>query len=153
MLSYAVVANETEVGTRFERLEKRLAELEEANKVLTSNEAVYQIAYKQMEARLQEKDEKHAQILKMQEEKHVRILKIQEENYAQLLKIHEDKHAQLLKAQDEHFNLILLEKDDRYNDMFNTNRDLVNSKDETIGYLHSELESKPKRARAGSNKP
>lgn len=118
---YAIAYDTGDIAARFERLERRLAELEETNKVLTSNEAVYQVAYKQMEARLRENDEKHAEILRIQQE----------------------KHAQLIKAQEEHYSMIMLEKDDKYNDMFNTNRDLIRAKDEAIEFL----QAAPKRAR------
>lgn len=124
-MPFAVVSvdpiNPGEINARFDRLEKRLADLEEANKVLTANEAVYQVTFKQYEARLREKDEKHAEIQKMTE----------------------GKYAALLKEKEENFALIMLEKDDRCNDMIRANNNLMSFKDEVI----ESLQGSSKRAR------
>ena len=85
------------IEARCTELDKRLAELQETNRLLTSNQAGYQAAYAQIEARLKERDEVHAQITKLKEEKYLAII---------------SENA-------ERFMILANEKDNKYNDMFN----------------------------------
>ena len=120
------------VEARFKALDGRLAELEETNRVLTSNEAVYQIAYAQVEARLREKDEKHAELIKCMEARHAEALKAQEE----IARLKEASYLATIKENADRFMQLTKEKDDKYNDMFNANYDLARAKDEIIETLH-----------------
>ena len=91
------------MDARIQALEKKLADLEETNGVLTSNEAVYQIAYNTIEARLKEKDEKHADLMKAQEE---------------ISKIKEDKYLEIIKGNTNCFMRLMAEKDEKYAHMY-----------------------------------
>ena len=91
------------MDARILAIEKKLADLEETNSVLTSNEAVYQIAYNTIEARLKEKDEKHADLMKAQEE---------------ISKIKEDKYLEIIKGNTNCFMRLMAEKDEKYAHMY-----------------------------------
>ena len=130
------------VEARFKALDGRIAELEETNRVLTSNEAVYQIAYAQVEARLKEKDEMHAELFKSTQAHHAELIRITEAHHVELMKaqveigkLKEEKYLAIIKENADRFMQLTKEKDDKYNDMFNANYDLARAKDEIIENL------------------
>ena len=102
------------MDARIQSLEKKLADLEETNGVLTSNEAVYQIAYNTIEARLKEKDEMHAELVKAKDEKHTELMKAQ----AEISKIKEEKYLDIIKGNTDCFMRLMAEKDEKYAHMY-----------------------------------
>ena len=102
------------MDARIQALEKKLADLEETNGVLTSNEAVYQIAYNTIEARLKEKDEMHAELVKAKDEKHTELMKAQ----AEISKIKEEKYLDIIKGNTDCFMRLMAEKDEKYAHMY-----------------------------------
>ena len=110
------------MDARFKALEKRLVELEETNVILKSNEAVYQVAYGQVEARLKEKDEKHAELMRAQEE----ISRLKEEKYLAIIAENSGRFMELLQ-----------EKEDKFNEVVTVNYEAIRAKDETIEILRA----------------
>ena len=92
-----------QMDARILAIEKKLADLEETNSVLTSNEAVYQIAYNTIEARLREKDEKHAELMKEKDEKHVELMKMKDDTYLEIIKGTTDCFKRLMDEKDEKY--------------------------------------------------
>lgn len=110
------------MDARFKALEKRLVELEETNVILKSNEAVYQVAYGQVEARLKEKDEKHAELMRAQEE----ISRLKEEKYLAIIAENSGRFMELLQ-----------EKENKFNEVVKVNYEAIRAKDETIEILRA----------------
>lgn len=119
---------------RIEDVEKKLASLEETQCVLTSNKAVSQVMYNNLEARLKETNEYHAEQMKRKDE-----------HYADLMKRNHEYHAEHFKLIKDNFMMLAKAKDEKYVDMFNAHYELIKSKDELIENLY---QNPPKRPRA-----